>query len=233
MGKNNKQATTEDFIEKAIAVHGNRYDYLLVEYINNYTNVKIICKIHGIFEQSPNNHLHNRNCPLCSSTYTKSKEVFIKEAKLIHSDSYDYSLVVYKQSKIKIKIVCKIHGIFEQQPNAHLNNQGCPKCAGSGFDITKPAYLYYIKLYNMKILYKIGITNRLPKIRIWDMSISKDWIPTILQETHYENGIDAYNEEQRLHKLYKEFQYLGESIMKNGNTELFTKDVLGLDVAVE
>ena len=55
-------------------------------------------------------------------------EDFIKKAKEIHSDKYDYSLVEYKKSNEKVKIICPIHGVFEQQPNAHLNYKGCFKC---------------------------------------------------------------------------------------------------------
>ena len=52
-----------DFIEKANLVHNNKYDYSLVNYINNKTKVKIICKIHGAFEQIPDSHLRGRGCP--------------------------------------------------------------------------------------------------------------------------------------------------------------------------
>ena len=63
-----KRKTTEQFIEDACKVHGDRYDYSLVDYKNNYTKVKIICDIHGIFEQTSINHIHgNNNCPKCTN----------------------------------------------------------------------------------------------------------------------------------------------------------------------
>ena len=55
-------------------------------------------------------------------------EIFIEKAKAIHGDKYDYSLVDYKNAKTKIKIICPIHGVFEQTPNSHLNGRGCSKC---------------------------------------------------------------------------------------------------------
>ena len=60
-----------------------------------------------------------------------TKEEFISKSKLIHGDKYDYSLVDYVNNSTKIKIICQIHGIFEQTPHAHLKNQGCPACKES------------------------------------------------------------------------------------------------------
>ena len=53
---------------------------------------------------------------------------FIEKAKAVNGGEYDYSLVEYKNSKTKVKIICPIHGIFKQTPNSHLNGRGCPKC---------------------------------------------------------------------------------------------------------
>ena len=125
---------TEIFIQKAKAVHGNKYDYSLVEYINSATKIKIICPIHGIFEQTPNNHLRKRSCPYCANRDKKDTNWFIQKANAVHGNKYDYSLVEYKNAKEKIKIICPIHGVFEQEPDPHLRGQGCPKC-GSLFNL--------------------------------------------------------------------------------------------------
>ena len=123
----------KSFIEKSKLIHNNKYDYSLVNYINSYSKVKIICQIHGEFEQTPKNHLRGCNCPKCSS-YLKSgrnlnKESFIEKSNLKHSYKYDYSLVNYINSYSKIKIICPIHGIFEQKPFHHYNGHGCQKCS--------------------------------------------------------------------------------------------------------
>ena len=60
-----RKLTTEDFIEKTKAVHGDRYDYSKVEYINNLTKVKIICNIHGDFTQTPSHHWRGSGCCKC------------------------------------------------------------------------------------------------------------------------------------------------------------------------
>lgn len=122
--------TTQQFIEEAIEIHGDKYDYSLVEYVNNNTYVKIICKIHGEWEQIPKSHLKNYGCYQCGREGLRtSLENFISRSIEIHGDKYDYSLVVYKNSETKIKIICKVHGEFEQKPRQHLVGNGCKKCA--------------------------------------------------------------------------------------------------------
>lgn len=124
---------TQEFIEKARKTHGDKYDYSKVEYINNKTKVCIICPIHGEFWTTPNIHLQGRNCPLCAHpSKLKTLDEFIQEAREIHGNRYDYSLVEYKGNQIKVKIICPIHGIFEQQPLSHLQGFNCPKCNGRG-----------------------------------------------------------------------------------------------------
>ena len=123
----------EDFIEKAKKIHGNRYDYSRVEYINNKTKVCIICPEHGEFWQRPNDHLNRKGCPSCryisSSIKLKSNtEEFINKAKKIYGNKYNYSKVKYINSQTKVCIICPEHGEFWQRPNNLLNGHGCPIC---------------------------------------------------------------------------------------------------------
>jgi len=119
--------TQDDFIKKAKSIHGNKYDYSLVEYKGSRTNVKIICQVHGIFEQLPIVHTHQKSgCPKCY--YGVTQHDFITRSNKIHGNSYDYSLTNYINTMIKVKIICPIHGVFEQAPNKHLSGHKCPKC---------------------------------------------------------------------------------------------------------
>jgi len=93
--------------------------------------IKIICKEHGIFEQQANSHLQGINCPACTNNKRITTETFIEKAKQVHGDKYDYSMVNYINSRIKVKIICPIHGTFEQNQNSHLSNHGCPVCKES------------------------------------------------------------------------------------------------------
>ena len=119
--------TNESFIEASKRVHGDRYDYSLVEYVNNRTKVKIICPEHGVFEQTPENHLAGNGCPRCAKAVRNTEE-FIEVATKIHKAKYDYSLVDYINATTPVKIICSIHGIFEQTPTKHLCGHGCPHC---------------------------------------------------------------------------------------------------------
>jgi hypothetical protein len=134
--------TKEQFLKEAKEVHGNKYDYSLVDYVNNSSKVKIICPIHGVFEQSPSHHINGQNCRKCSVKTThdkqrKSTEKFIKEARNVHQNKYDYSISEYKSLNTNIKIICPIHGIFEQIPYNHLKGKGCKYCGGTAKMDTK------------------------------------------------------------------------------------------------
>ncbi|MCK9446979.1 hypothetical protein M0Q50_09035 [bacterium] len=168
---------TEEFIKRSKEKHGYKYDYSLVEYINNHTYVKIICPEHGIFEQEPRIHL---NCGCKKCTYS-TKNDFIKKSNMIHNNKYDYSLVEYKGVLMSIKIICPEHGIFEQMPSHHKNGRGCPYCRGyvgkDGFinkanEIHKNKYDYSLVEYKnqgtkVKILCpEHGIFEQLPSLHI-------------------------------------------------------------------
>lgn len=127
------QLTTKQFIEKAKAIHGDKYDYSKVDYINNHTKVCIICPIHGEFLQTPMKHLIGRGCHKCGSINRalhkkSSTDKFIEKAKLKYGDKYDYSKVDYKYSSQKVCIICPKHGEFYITPNNHLKGHGCAKC---------------------------------------------------------------------------------------------------------
>ncbi len=125
--------TIEDFIEKSSELHNNKFDYSLVEYKNNRTKVKIICPNHGEFQQIPQSHLNGNGCEKCglentAKLATKTTKDFIEESNLVHKNKYDYSLTEYKKSNQKVKIICPIHGEFEQMGYGHLAGKGCNKC---------------------------------------------------------------------------------------------------------
>jgi len=126
----------DKFKNKANLIHNNKYDYSLVDYINNKTKVKIICPEHGIFEQTPDKHINRKQgCSKCSKRFKLTVEDFINDSNKIHNNKYDYSLIknIINTSQ-KIKIICKEHGVFEKELNNHIykNQQGCPKCSKSG-----------------------------------------------------------------------------------------------------
>jgi hypothetical protein len=124
--------TNDEFISEAIKVHGNKYDYSLIEYSNNKKNINIICPIHGIFSQRPQDHLYGRGCRICGGKDKKDFNVFINESNEIHNNFYNYDKTIYKNNWTNIIVTCYIHGDFEVTPNNHLSKKsGCPKCKES------------------------------------------------------------------------------------------------------
>lgn len=123
----------EKFIAQAKFIHQETYDYSESAYQMG-SKIKIICKIHGVFEQWPPAHLKGRGCPNCgmvkrAKTQSKGTEQFIKEAREIHGMDYDYSESLYSNAFNKVRIRCLTHHeVFEQAPHDHLKGQGCPKC---------------------------------------------------------------------------------------------------------
>jgi len=117
-----------NYIIKCNKKHNNYYDYSLVEYTGILNKIKILCPIHGLFEQIASVHLKS-GCKLCGYDLQKmSKNDFIKISNEKHNNYYDYSLVNYKNAQINIKIICPIHGEFLQKPYHHINGSGCRKC---------------------------------------------------------------------------------------------------------
>ncbi|HUS49715.1 MAG TPA: hypothetical protein VMZ91_06090 [Candidatus Paceibacterota bacterium] len=127
----NKKSTTKEFIEKSEKIHNKKYDYSLVDYKNNSTKVKIICKTHGVFEQKANGHLSGKGCSRCARCKKLTTEEFVDKSKKIHKNKYDYNKVVYINSDSKIIIICPKHGDFSQVAYGHSVGIGCPNCQES------------------------------------------------------------------------------------------------------
>ena len=116
------------FVKKARKVHGQRYDYSQAKYVDSHSKLKIICKVHGPFWQTATTHLSGAGCPACSGVARLDTDEFIRRAREVHRDKYDYSRVDFKNSKTKVKIICPEHGPFKQNPANHLQGQGCILC---------------------------------------------------------------------------------------------------------
>jgi len=123
-----KKISHADFVKRAKVEHGSRYNYN-ESYHSMSTKLSIICKHHGVFKQTPNNHLRGQGCPVCGGSIKRTISDFIRRAIDVHGDRYDYSHSRYTNSHSKININCNVHGIFSQNVFDHLNGSGCPKCA--------------------------------------------------------------------------------------------------------
>jgi hypothetical protein len=135
--KTKRSKTLNVFLSEAKNIHGDKYDYSKVNYINAMTPVEIICPIHGAFWQRPNDHIHRKyKCKKCARNNRMTTTDFIEKARLVHGRKYDYSKVRYVSTKNPVTIICPEHGEFEQRPEHHLKGCGCKACWGR-FTIAK------------------------------------------------------------------------------------------------
>lgn len=156
-----KEKCKKDFEIKSNIVHNNIYDYTKSDYINSITKICVICKEHGEFYVSPNNHLRGKGCPECGRIkssiskiipYKKYHTEFIK----IYGDKYDYSLVEWKGSSFPITIICNKHGPFSMLPYNHKNGKECPKCTNQ-YSKVSTEWLTFMEIkYNCKIISAIN-----------------------------------------------------------------------------
>lgn len=240
-----RRKTQQQFIEEAKKVHGDRYDYSLLEYKGSKSKVKIICKDHGVFEQIPSSHINGCECMPCAiikraNSQSATKYSFVKKAILKHRNKYDYSLVQYKTAKIKVKIKCPIHGDFNQTPDNHLTGFGCKECAidlsrkkpttwtkkdwsvlaksSKYFDSFK---VYIIRCYDEnEDFYKIGRTYNTVKKRMSGNLMPYNY--EIIKEYVFENSEECFNYENELKTIHKEYKYLPNKLF-GGRYECFYK----------
>lgn len=231
--------TTEQFITKAREVHGNLYNYELVEYSGAHSKVKIICKSHGEFLQAPSHHSKGAGCPLCGNKASNKAKAdaakldFSTKANIIHNSKYDYSLVEYMGAHSKVKIICKHHGEFLQSSNNHLSGKGCPHCALSEQGWSRTSFankciknnnglgiLYVLECFNENERFiKIGITSRSVKKR-YASTREMPYLYRVIDEV-IGDPVEIYNLETKLHQINKENKYIPEIPFGGYATECF------------
>lgn len=155
------QEAKDNFIKKARAKHGDRYDYGRVVYVRNGDKVTITCRSHGDYDQIASSHLRGKGCAKCSRTRVYSTQEWIQKAVDVHGDKYDYGSIDYfRNSKDKVTITCKEHGCFEQIANDHLSGSGCPSCPRR-YDQPTNLYLMHNGLGKVKVGYAIDLNRRI------------------------------------------------------------------------
>jgi hypothetical protein len=138
-----KAKTTEEFINECKLIYGDTYDYSLVDYKNNHTEIEIFCKEHGSIKITPNKLLCKKTiCKKCrrNKEALKALKTYLEKAKKIHKNKYDYSKVDFIDLSKDVTIICPTHGYFQQSINEHvIKNHGCPKCSGK--DLTTEEWI--------------------------------------------------------------------------------------------
>ena len=163
-----KKLTLESFLERSKKIHNNKYDYSKVEYVNAKTKVCIICPKHGEFWQTPDNHLKGKGCAYCAKIKKLTTKEFIKRAKEVHDNKYDYSKVEYVNTHKKVCIICPKHGEFWQTPANHLLGRGCKVCVGNSYSYSTKEWVEKAKeIHNDEYDYsKVEYINSKTKVCI-------------------------------------------------------------------
>lgn len=229
VGRKRGSLAVSTFIRKATVVHNGFYTYSHKPYVNGYTT--ITCPLHGEFNQIPNNHLNGQGCKKCfndklSLLKTRTTADFILLANAKHNNKYDYSLTNYTGSKSNVVIICKDHGEFTQQPGNHLHGAGCQKCATYGFDLTRPAVLYYFGIkFNDSVVWKVGVTNKSINERYYKRDLSRI---TVAFTCEYTTGSEALVAEKAIIKWHSALKYEGESPFTDRTriTECFKENIM-------
>jgi len=205
---------------------------IIDEYIAGNVKMRIIDDLGIEYFVKPESVLLGRY-PSIETAIDKNK-AFALKAKVIHGDRYDYSQSIYFRDKVKLKIICKDHGAFEQQPNAHIKcKAGCPVCnIARGWSKTqwlnygkdKDCLVYIIKCFNNdEEFIKIGMTTQTTKKRFNDIR-SMPYNYEVIKE-HLCSAEEAWSLEKEYHQKFKEYKYLPK-ITFHGIQECFNINTL-------
>ena len=145
--------TTEEFIRRAKKIHGDAYSYDITNYVNKRTKVSIRCAIHGVFQQTPTNHLAGKGCSKCYlEQLTFSVDTVVKRFKRVHGERYNYDKVIYVNGDTPVVITCSKHGDFEQTPYFHAKGNGCPSCSTRVSQPETDIYNHLVANYSGKVV---------------------------------------------------------------------------------
>lgn len=145
-----KKLTTEEFVKRAIDTHHNKYSYSKSIYKGGLVEIIIICPTHGEFKQLPKNHLKGSICSYCANesrgvksniSRTLTTAEFIKKARQVHGDTYDYSKVDFINIKTKVIIKCIEHGEFSQRSSDHLAGKRCKICVDDKLRLSNEEFI--------------------------------------------------------------------------------------------
>jgi len=224
---------TESFIALGIKHFGSKYDYSETAYRGKLSPVTIICPIHGRFVQRAQEHTEGHGCLKCAQeqrkeTYLLPKEIWIKRMEKYPLVSFKDTGQIHNWHK-KVDLICKIHGEFR----APLGSVGssthlCTKCAHHAHQlqsvlpqyIGRNACLYYVYLPEID-MYKFGVTlNNTYRFT----QLGKGVVPLLLVTKEYTEAIRL---EHKVFTTLDKYRYKGsQKLIKNGSTELFTRDVI-------
>ena len=229
----------ELFYTQVNLLHKNKFKYF-DDYKGRNHKIKIECPNHGLFYQIASNHLNGQDCKKCSiQNKTKKHEQFVIEANIIHNNFYEY-IEEYEHSQKKLKIKCPEHGIFEQEPAAHLSGKGCSTC-GKFSSVSKYKLeilnfleknnIINIQTSNWKILKQFELDIYLPYYNLaieinglyWHSKLYKD------NNYHLNKTNECLSKGIRLIHIFEDEWIYKQNIVKSRLLNILKKDIYELD----
>jgi len=236
-----RMRTKETWLAKVLVKfpeNADKYDYSLVEYEGCKTKVSIICRKHGVWQQTPDVHSAGCGCPDCgfeSSAAKNSMNTTEWVAAVLrkhpeNAEKYDYSRVDYKNNHTKVLIGCLRdleHGFFSQTPLNHLTGSSCQGCSPTGFSPHLPAHYYVHRVMQdgKFVCYKAGVSGdwetRLRKFR--NVLVHHGYTVEPVQQKYFESGAEAWEFEQ---EMLTKTDARAPALDFEGGTELFLQNPL-------
>ena len=233
-----KILTTEEFIEKAKAKHGNKYNYFPTEYTCATEKVNIVCSKHGLFSQVASDHLRGSGCVQCGKNSININRRFTQEQfidRVNDIEGITFEKTKYKNKRERVVVTCEIHGDYKTTPDSLLKGSSCKRCAGlqnngtwSFSDWEKAGNesnalegfkVYIIRCYNINENFiKIGKTYNSIKKRFHGFPYEHQIIDTVTGSARFISELEV-----ALHKKNKRFKYIPKKQF-GGMNECFNID---------
>jgi hypothetical protein len=215
---------TIEYVKSSFEKEG--WQLLDTEYTNSRVPLRVICPNGHETKKAWSDFQQGQRCIICAGLERKTIE-WVRSA--FESKGWQLLDTGYTNSFAPLRVICP-NGHETKKNWADFNSgYGCNICFPSGFNPDLSGILYYLRFaHDFGYFYKIGITNRTIKKRF-----HKEPKPyKIIHQEFFSNGQDARNKEAEILAKYKKHKYHGEPFLRDGNTELFTVDVLGLDTEI-
>lgn len=215
-------------IEKIKTIHGTHFSFEKFIYNGSHAHSVMICNTTGMeYKTTPHTLLQGHGCKFCNGQFSYDTPTFIKKAKEIHGDKYNYEQTSYSGLNVPVCIYCNTHEeLFYIKPSNHIHGRsGCQKCARYGYQPMRPGFFYIQKLTSPdKIIYKYGITCDIGR-RVIEQSKNSIFEHEVIVEIYFDDGSKPLLLEKIL-KNQIDSGVVNSKELPSGFTETFTEEHL-------
>lgn len=209
----------DEFLHRAKAKHGNKFNYENMVYVHYSVPVTIACPNHGYIEIDPRKHVDSKHgCKQCLADETGPAN-FVQRAMLVHGNRYSYNEMDYTTITNNVIVTCPQHGNFSLRGVGHLRGRGCKQCHPNSFKGHLPGVLYVLHS-PLTGHTKVGITSRLPSLRLAAIRSESNIDFEMINTYAYDTAAQARVQEVKLLEYLAE-RYVRNKVKFNGYTEVY------------